>query len=49
MYYGLPEEALARLAKEAQIEERMNVDGGLEVNYGVDISTLTRMIEAGEI
>jgi len=49
MYYGLPEEVLARLAKEAEIEERMNANGELEVNYGVDISILTRMIETGEI
>lgn len=49
MYYGLPEDVLAWLAKEAEIEERMNSNGELEVNYGADILILTRMIEAGEI
>lgn len=29
MYYGLPEDALARMAKEAEIEERMNSSGEL--------------------
>lgn len=49
MYYGLPEDVLARLAKETEIEERMNSNGELEVNYGADISMLTRMIGVGKI
>jgi len=49
MYYGLPEDVLARLAKETEIEERMNSNGELKVNYGADISALTRMIGVGKI
>lgn len=49
MYYGPPEDVLTRLAKETEIEEQMNSNGELEVNYGVDMSILTRIIEAGEI
>ena len=50
MGYGnldIPE--MFRMASGIDSKERSTEDEVAEVNYGVDISILTRMIEAGEI
>lgn len=49
MGYGNPDlPVMFRMASGIDSNERSTEDEATEVNYGVDISILTRMIEAGE-
>ena len=50
MGYGNPDiPVMFRMASGMDSKERSTEDEVAEVNYGVDISILTRMIEAGEV
>ncbi len=49
MGYALPDMPMFRRVPGSDIQGKEDESAALEINYGVDISILTRMIEAGEI